>query len=195
MAVTIELLELHGEGGFRIEDLTKRTGISKSSLYLRFGSRDGLLAAAYGRVFKQHVLNSITILESVVTQARDRESLRRAMHEGTDFVMNPDRGRFRLDRIAIIAGVRGRPEFREAIGSAQAELTSHMARILDSLAERGLVAPRHPSKVLAQFMQAYTIGVIIAELEEHENEQGRRHWVQLINEILDQLFFDGPVDD
>ncbi|MEY3482632.1 MAG: Bacterial regulatory protein tetR family, partial [Actinomycetota bacterium] len=49
--ITIELLEKHGESGFRIEDLMERTGISKSSLYLRFGSRDGLLATAYSKVF------------------------------------------------------------------------------------------------------------------------------------------------
>jgi len=32
--VAIELLLEHGEGGFRIEDVIERTGISKSSLYL-----------------------------------------------------------------------------------------------------------------------------------------------------------------
>ena len=51
IAVTSELLLKHGEGGFRIEDVLEKTGISKSSLYLHFGDRDGLIASAFVEMF------------------------------------------------------------------------------------------------------------------------------------------------
>ncbi|MGA1366587.1 MAG: TetR/AcrR family transcriptional regulator, partial [Ilumatobacteraceae bacterium] len=47
------LLEKNGAVGFRLEDLIEQTGISKSSLYLHFGDRDGLIAAALESAFSQ----------------------------------------------------------------------------------------------------------------------------------------------
>ncbi|MDP4929913.1 MAG: TetR/AcrR family transcriptional regulator, partial [Ilumatobacteraceae bacterium] len=43
--ITIQMVLEHGDSGFRIEELIERTGISKSSLYLHFGDRDGLVGA------------------------------------------------------------------------------------------------------------------------------------------------------
>ena len=89
--ITIELLEKHGESGFRIEDLMERTGISKSSLYLRFGSRDGLLATAYSKVFKTQVMESISGLTAIVSRARTPEELRAGLHAATAFIASPER--------------------------------------------------------------------------------------------------------
>ena len=91
LEVTIELLERGGEHGFRIEDLQARTKISKSSLYLAFGSRDGLLAAAYARMFAAQVMESISGLQSVVEMARNAKDLRLSLHAATAFVAAPER--------------------------------------------------------------------------------------------------------
>lgn len=193
--ITIELLEKHGESGFRIEDLMERTGISKSSLYLRFGSRDGLLATAYSKVFKTQVMESISGLSAIISRARTPEELRTGLHAATAFVASPERFKQRLERAAIIAGVRGRPEFRKALGAAQRELTDSVTELFEIAAQRELIKIKHSPRSGAQFIQALTLGRIIAEIEEPQSEQSRNDWINLANDLIDHMMFDGLVND
>ena len=196
LEVTIELLERSGEHGFRIEDLQARTKISKSSLYLAFGSRDGLLAAAYARMFAAQVMESISGLQSVVEMARNAKELRVSLHAATAFVAAPERHKSRLDRTSIIAGVRGRPEFREYLSQAQRDLTAAITRLLEIARHRELINLRlHSPRVAAQFIQAVTLGRVIAEIEDLDDEENRAEWVVAVNDFIDRLLFDGLIDD
>jgi AcrR family transcriptional regulator len=196
LEATIELLERGGEHGFRIEDLQARTKISKSSLYLAFGNRDGLLAAAYARMFAAQVMESISGLKSVVEMARNPQELRVSFHAATAFVAAPERHTSRLDRISIIAGVRGRPEFREYLSQAQRDLTAAITRLLVICQHRELINLRqHSPRVAAQFVQAMTLGRVIAEIEDLNDEKGRSEWVVAINDFIDHMLFDGLIDD
>ena len=196
LEATIELLERGGEHGFRIEDLQARTKISKSSLYLAFGNRDGLLAAAYARMFAAQVMESISGLSSVVEMARNPQELRVSFHAATAFVAAPERHTSRLDRISIIAGVRGRPEFREYLSRAQRDITAAITRLLVICQHRELINLRqHSPRVAAQFVQAMTLGRVIAEIEDLNDEKSRSEWVVAINDFIDQMLFDGLIDD
>jgi AcrR family transcriptional regulator len=196
LEVTIELLERGGEHGFRIEDLQARTKISKSSLYLAFGSRDGLLAAAYARMFAAQVMESISGLQSVVEIARNPKDLRVSLHAATAFVAAPERHKSRLDRISILAGVRGRPEFRQYLSQAQRDLTAAITRLLEIARHRELINLRqHSPRVAAQFIQAMTLGRVIAEIEDVNDEKNRAEWVAAINDFVDRMLFDGLIDD
>ncbi len=193
--VTIELLEKHGESGFRVEDLMERTGIAKSSMYLRFGSRDGLLAAAYSKVFKAQVMESVTGLSAIVSQSRTPGELRTGLRAATAFVASPERFKNRLQRAAIIAGVRGRPEFQRSLSEAQTEMTSAIASIIEQAQIRGLINIKHSPRVAAQFIQALTFGRIIAEIESLDDHELRADWMALGGEMIDHMMFDGLVDD
>lgn len=193
--ITIELLEKHGESGFRIEDLMERTGISKSSMYLRFGSRDGLLATAYSRIFKAQILESVSGLSSIINRARTPDELRAGLHAATAFVASPQRFKQRLERAAIIAGIRGRPEFQKSLSAAQKELTDAVAGLIEEAQRKGLINIKHSPHIAAQFIQAMTLGRIIAEIEDATDDTMRSDWISLSNEVIDRLMFDGLVDD
>lgn len=197
MNITIELLEQHGESGFRIEELMERTGISKSSLYLRFGSRDGLLAAAYSQIFTTHIMESVTALAAFVRSAQSPAELRAGLHAATAFVSSPDRFGQRLDRAAIIAGIRGRPECQRSLAAAQTELTNTIAQLFEEAERRGLINinVKYSARVGAQFIQAVAFGRIIAEIEELPSEELRSEWIALSNELIDRVLFDGLVND
>ncbi len=194
IAVTIELLARHGESGFRIEDLQKRTGVNKSSLYLRFGGRDGLLASAYSEIFKRHIEESLDGLRPILQRASTPAELRAGVHAATAFVMSPQRLDQRLERAAIIAGVRGRPEYRKALRLAQTTLTTAMDELFDTAAARGLINLKHPSRVAAQFIQGLTFGRIVAEIEDPDDQELRDDWIALSAELLDRMLFDGLLD-
>jgi len=193
--ITIELLEEHGDSGFRIESLMDRTGISKSSLYLHFGDRDGLLAAAYGKRFEHIVVESISGLEALLARAHDVRSFREGLRAATAFVSSPTRFKQRVDRAAIIAGTRGRPEFREALARAQTTLTDRFTLLLTSTQERGFIRLKHPPRTVAQIIQAFTFGRIVAEIEGDAASRDVASWNALVDHLLDDLLFDGLLDD
>jgi len=192
--ITIELLEQHGETGFRLEHLMERTNISKSSIYLHFGDRDGLLAAAYGKRFEGIVVESISGLEVLLTRVNSPQTARDALRAATAFVASGERFKHRLDRAVIIAGTRGRPEFGEALAKAQTALTDRFTLLLVSTQERGLIRLKHPPRTVAQMIQAVTFGRIVAEIEGNETNQSREAWMKLVDELIDTLLFDGLLD-
>ena len=194
LVITLELLERDGESGFRLEDLMQRTGISKSSIYLHFGDRDGLLAAAFSKKFSEIVQESLSGLELLLNNVSDPRSMRDALQAATAFVTSPDRFKNRLDRAVIIAGTRGRAAFADELAKAQTALTDRMMMLLLDAQERGLVRLRHSPRTVAQMIQAVTFGRIVAELEQHPSPESVQSWISMVTELLDNLLFDGLLD-
>ncbi|NDH92762.1 MAG: TetR/AcrR family transcriptional regulator [Actinobacteria bacterium] len=194
LVITLELLERDGESGFRLEDLMQRTGISKSSIYLHFGDRDGLLAAALSKKFSEIVQESLSGLELLLNNVSDPRSMRDALQAATAFVTSPDRFKNRLDRAVIIAGTRGRAAFADELAKAQTALTDRMMVLLLDAQERGLVRLRHSPRTVAQMIQAVTFGRIVAELEQHPSPESVQSWISMVTELLDNLLFDGLLD-
>jgi AcrR family transcriptional regulator len=193
LAVTIELLEKHGESGFRIEELQRRTGISKSSLYLRFGDRDGLLAAAFSKIFEEIVLESVAGMELVLRRANSSMELQLALRGATAFVASAKRHRQRVDRAAIFAGTRGRDAYRAALSAAQTQLTDRIEGMLLDAQNRGLVKLRHGARVISQMIQAVTLGRLVAEFDDKASDQLTDEWVTMVDDILAYILFDGLV--
>jgi len=194
LGVTLELLERDGESGFRLEDLMHRTGISKSSIYLHFGDRDGLLAAAFSKKFSEIVQEGISGLELLLNNVSDPRSMRDALQAATAFVTSPDRFKNRIDRAVIIAGTRGRAAFADELAKAQTALTDRMMVLLLDAQERGLVRLRHSPRTVAQMIQAVTFGRIVAELEQQQSPESVQSWISMVTELLDILLFDGLLD-
>jgi AcrR family transcriptional regulator len=59
LEASVECLLEHGERGFRIEQIIEKTGISRSSLYLHFTDRDGLVEVASLEIFFREVSGNI----------------------------------------------------------------------------------------------------------------------------------------
>jgi AcrR family transcriptional regulator len=195
LTVTLELLEHGGETGFRLEDLMGRTGVSKSSIYLHFGDRDGLLAAAYGKKFEEIVRESLSGLELMMNQMSSPRAARDAARAATAFVASPERFKNRLDRAVIIAGIRGRQKFAAELAKAQTALTDRLVVILMEGQERGFIRMRHSPRAIAQMIQAVTFGRIIAELEGDGSPELRQSWTLLVDDILDAMLFDGLINE
>src|SRR5258708_10727481 len=69
-----ELFHEHGIGATGVDALSKEAGISKRTLYERFGSKDGLIAAAYDML-------DIPVFERIIGTAERRSSTPRGQLE------------------------------------------------------------------------------------------------------------------
>ena len=190
VAVAVDLLRLHGEGGLRIEDVQEHTGISKSSLYAHFGDRDGLVAAALTGIYETHVKESVAAIRATVDGARTAAELRESLRGATTTSQDLARAPARMDRIAVIAGTRGRPAHARALTEAQTRLTDELERIIKGGQDRGVVARRHAPRAIANLLQAYTLGRILVAFDASRPRDAQAQWSALIDEISAVLLFD-----
>lgn len=186
---TIAILEESGESGFRIETLMERTGISKSSLYMAFGSRDGLIAAARARQFEAMIQESIGPIRTIAEQATTRDELRRNMQLITGFVADLSRTAQRVERCAVIAGTKGRPEFSQWLAEAQTRLSTEFADIIEGAQARGFITRKYPPRTIGNFIQAVILGRVVVGFDLDTGPDELADWIRAIDDLLDQMIF------
>ena len=178
IAVTIELLLQHGEGGFRIEDVIERTGISKSSLYLHFGDRDGLIGAAYVEVFttdtNRNIEQAILIFDGVETQAQLEASIP-IFVQALARVPSP----VRWNRMDVLSAARYRPEFLSRIVEAQTRLNSALAEALSAQQKLGNVRSDMSAREMAVLIQGVSFGRIFRDLDSKMDRDNMKDWSEL----------------
>jgi len=189
VATTIDILKESGESGFRIETLMERTGISKSSLYMAFGSRDGLIAAARARQFEAMIQESIGPIRTIAEQATTRDELRRNMQLITGFVADLSRTAQRVERCAVIAGTKGRPEFSQWLAEAQTRLSTEFADIIEGAQERGFVTRKYPPRMIGNIIQAVVLGRVIVGFDLDAGPDELSQWTTMMDTIYDQILF------
>ena len=179
IAVTIELLLQHGEGGFRIEDVIERTGISKSSLYLHFGDRDGLIGAAYVEVFttdtNRNIEQAILIFDGVETQAQLEASIP-IFVQALARVPSP----VRWNRMDVLSAARYRPEFLSRIVEAQTRLNSALAEALSAQQKLGNVRSDMSAREMAVLIQGVSFGRIFRDLDSKMDRDNSKDWSELV---------------
>jgi AcrR family transcriptional regulator len=178
IAVTTELLLEHGEGGFRIEDVIERTGISKSSLYLHFGDRDGLVGAAYVEMFttdtNRNIAQAIAVFENVNT----REQLEAVLPAFVQALAQIPHT-VRWNRLDVLSAVRHRPEFMSRIVEAQTRLNSALAEALLVQQKLGNVRKDLSAREMAVLIQGVSIGRIFRDLDSKMSRDDMWEWSEL----------------
>ena len=168
----------HGEGGFRIEDVIERTGISKSSLYLHFGDRDGLVGAAYVEMFttdtNRNIAQAIAVFENVNT----REQLEAVLPA---FVQAPAQipHTVRWNRLDVLSAVRHRPEFMSRIVEAQTRLNSALTEALSVQQKLGNVRTDLSAREMAVLIQGVSLGRIFRDLDSKLDRDDLDEWSEL----------------
>lgn len=163
--VTVELLLEHGEAGFRIEDVIERTGVSKSSLYLHFGGRDGLIESACLEIFSRQVTanidESIAALESIQTA----DQLWEAIPALVDIAIHDTPDDVRWNRAMMLAAAHSRPRLYEELGKRQMRLNAALTEALALLQERGVVTKDIAAGELAILLQTVSFGRVFRDLD------------------------------
>ncbi|WP_334141428.1 TetR/AcrR family transcriptional regulator [Rhabdothermincola sp.] len=165
LQVATQAIDEHGEAALRVEDVAQAAGVSVGTIYRYFGNREGLVVAVRAAQFLGALDEDLDQMErlirSVSTPAEFVESLQRL----TRAAGHPSRAPLRMQRIEIIGASRARPALARAIGEEQARITDRFAAILRRGQERGLIDPSLDPRSLAQFVLAFTLGQVLAEID------------------------------
>ena len=187
--LTANLLAAHGESGLRIEELQRATGVSKSSLYGKYGGRDGLVAAGLMVLYERHYRETIGVIDEVVRTSQSRDELVERFRQLTHYVADLKRTTERLHRAAVLAGTIARPELRAKVVALQSDMMKDLARSIDLARVRGFAKEGYSSRVLANFISALTFGRVIVAFDNDLPADELQQWTDAGMEMLGSLFF------
>lgn len=177
--VTMELLLEHGEGGFRIEDLIERTHVSKSSLYLHFGSRDGLIAKACLEIFSRQVRANLEATIEAMESIETTDDFRRVVPKIIDAVIE-QQGNVRWNRAMVMAASRHRPDLWEELGKAQMRFNEALGESIRGLQDRGVIRKDIDAKEIALFVQFATFGRVFRDLDPTMGSRNMENWAAMM---------------
>ena len=174
-----ERLMVSDEILIRIPEICESTGVNYGSVYHHFGSREGVIDAAYSLIFSKMVEEDLVSLrqinESLETFDEYVDAIRPVLERissGEDRVLR------RAIRSRIVAAAITRPELRVLIGVNQARLTKELFRIAEFAQLRGWMRRDVSAHSIAMLMQAVLLGRTLDDISTDPISDGE--WEQTL---------------
>lgn len=188
IGVVVELLEDGGEAALSIDEVRDRSGVSVGSIYHHFGDRNGLIVAAQIRRFARFAEAEIAALSTIVERADDVAEFRRAIRQLTRHTAADVRIAQRWGRIGVLGSSIGRPALMHEVRMVQTRLTDDLQAHIAQGQARGFFRNDLDPRAIAVFVEAYSIGVALNDLDEHQVDE--RDWETVVWAALDGLITD-----
>jgi AcrR family transcriptional regulator len=184
IAVTIELVLKNGDSGFRIEELIERTGISKSSLYLHFGDRDGLVGAAmstaYLRDVKTNVDGAIALFSGISTHKQMLDAIPTLVNAALN-----TRDIARWQRVMVLASARHRPEMLKRISEAQTMIDTALEELIREKQNQGIVRKDLDAREMGVLIQTAIIGRIFRDIDTKITAKDLDKWRAVLQSVYE----------
>jgi TetR/AcrR family transcriptional repressor of bet genes len=165
LEATLAALERDGEAKLRMRDVAEAVGCSVGLLYHHYGDREGLIEAARVRQFEGLLDQDIRTTEAALDACQSAAEFRARLSSLATIGSGPERAEKRRQRIAVLGAAIQRPALLAAVGRVQSDLTSEFQRVLEKGQARGFLDPRVNARALATFMQSYTLGRILSDID------------------------------
>ncbi|NNN01388.1 MAG: TetR/AcrR family transcriptional regulator [Acidimicrobiaceae bacterium] len=154
-----ERLILSDESQIRIPEICEVTGVNYGSVYHHFGSREGVIEAAYEKIFSQLVDEDIEALSKVSTTVETFDDFVEAVAPLVELVSSGKKRRSRRAlRLRIVAAAQTRPALKSAIGDAQVRLTDRLSDVIGYGQEHGWLRSDLSAHTIAVVMQVLIFG-------------------------------------
>ncbi len=143
----------------RIPEVCRATGVNYGSVYHHFGSREGVIEAAYEMMFSEIIEQDLAMVRRAVETTTSKDGFLLAIQGVLETVSTgPDRRASRAMRLRIVAASTTRPDLREVISASQAALTAELAGIVEFCQEQGWVRADISSRSIAVILQVVIFG-------------------------------------
>lgn len=162
---TIDEMEAVGELGLRLESVAERAGASLGSVYHHFGDKDGLIDAARLEQFTRHADEDTAALRAALASIVDYDHLMAALPHLSAAFHTVERRARRARRLSNLAATLARPEYAQRVADVQHRVTHEIADLVEDLKRRGVIGHGADALALATFIQAYTVGRVVADVD------------------------------
>ncbi len=184
--ITIQLVLEHGDSGFRIEELIKRTGISKSSLYSHFGDRDGLVGAAMSTAYLRDVKINVDDAIALFSRISTRKQMLDAIPILVNAALNT-RDIARWQRVMVLASGRHRPEMLKRISEAQTMIDTALEELLREKQKQGIVRKDLDAREIGVLIQTAIIGRIFRDIDSKITAKDLDKWRAVLESVYESF--------
>jgi AcrR family transcriptional regulator len=165
LQATVRHLETRSAASLRVGVIAREAGVAVGLIKHYFGSRDGLVAAAQQRRIGGAVEQDIAGSRASLDGAADLDALMAGIRAIARQTVDRRRAEIRMSRFAAIANAHGRPGERKDIGAILSRFIDAMADLIADAQARGIITSRRSPRGLATFIQAYSLGLLIHDLD------------------------------
>jgi AcrR family transcriptional regulator len=166
LAAAREILDADGEAALKFVAIAERAEVAVSVITHHFGTREGLLSVLHADRFAGLTSPDIEAARRLAKEVTDLEELTAGMAAITDAMVTTSRGGVRLARIMSIGATHGRPELEAEVRRTATELLDGLEVAIITAQAKGLIDRKVDARAFATFIQAYALGMIVADLDE-----------------------------
>jgi AcrR family transcriptional regulator len=170
LRAAVDIIAAEGEAALRLADVAAAAGVALSLTTHYFRTRDHLVAEALAERFAGLVRDDLRRIARLVREG-DGGAFRDGLTRLTADVLDRRRATQRLARIAAVGGAHGRPDLAQRLGEETAALLDELAVVIRSAQESGLVRADLDPRALATFLQAYSLGMVVADLDARPSDR------------------------
>ena len=151
---------VHGdESLIRIPEICEATGVNYGSVYHHFGSREGVIDAAYESMFIGLVNEDIAAIRNINETASSlQEYVEKMQPLLVALSAGEDRSNRRARRVRIVAAAITRPELRKLVGEIQSSLSADLTALVRHGQDQGWIRSDIPPNAIAVFFLALVFG-------------------------------------
>ena len=171
LRAAVGIIATEGEAALRLADVAAAAGVALSLTTHYFRTRDHLVAEALAERFAGLVRDDLRRIARLV-RAGDAAAFRTGLSRLTADVLDRRRAEQRLIRIAAIGGGLGRPELATRLGEETASLLDELSIVVRAAQDAGLVRADLDPRAVATFIQAYSLGMVVADLDVRSSSRG-----------------------
>jgi AcrR family transcriptional regulator len=161
---TAELLDTKFPQDIAVDEILDKSGISKGSLYHHFEDLGELLEAAQIARYAVWVDRSIGFMTPLLSEAKTTGDMIESLRKATLFTQSKEYKATRFQRARTLANSETSPRFQKALGIEQDRLTSALEDLVAEAKNKGLFRKDLDTRVIAIFIQSYTLGKIIDDI-------------------------------
>jgi AcrR family transcriptional regulator len=179
---TSEILETKFPEDIAVDEILDKSGISKGSLYHHFEDLGELLEAAQVQRYAAWVDRSIGLIVPVLSGAKTRDDIIEGLRILTKYTQSEEYRVVRFSRARTLANSETSQRFQKALGIEQERLTSALEDLVAEAKNKGLYRADLDARVVAVFIQSYTLGKIVDDIV--PNPVMQEKWDEFIVNML-----------
>lgn len=161
---TAALLDSQFPETIQVDEILEKSGISKGSLYHHFEDLGELLEAAQVARYAAWVDRSIGLIVPILSGAKNREDIIEGLKKLTHYTQSPEYRVNRFSRARALANSDASERFQRALGLEQERLTTALEDLISEAKNKGLFKPDLDTRIIAVFIQSYTLGKIVDDI-------------------------------
>jgi AcrR family transcriptional regulator len=167
----------------RIPEICEATGVNYGSVYHHFGSREGVIDAAYDMIFTRLVEEDLRTFAAVHDSVETLDEYLKLMGPIVSRLSSgPERKARRAMRFRIVAAASTRPRLKEMIGKSQARLTDDLAALTDFAQSKKWLRDDVSPKALSVLFQILVFGRALDDVSNDAIEESV--WEQMLGVLF-----------